>query len=189
MPMITVEYVQGHLTAEQKERLAEEMTHVILQIEGGADTPEGRSIASVRFRAIAADDWYIGGRTDDTFVSASGKFLVELNVPEGSMDQSRKSECHGAITAAVLKVKGIANGEGAARSVWVQIFEWPEGHLATSGRTSALFGIARLAGIPMDHPLLAFPRSYFEAKHRMLDAHAFPASTAGRSLVSLEDGK
>lgn len=189
MPMITVEYVEGQLTPEQKEQLAEEMTHVILQIEGGADTPEGRSIASVRFRTIAAEDWYIGGHTDDTFVSASGKFLIELNVPEGSMDQGRKSECHRAITAAVLKVRGIANAEGAARSVWVQIFEWPEGHLATSGRTSALFGIARLAGIPMDHPLLAFPRAYFAAKHRMYDAHAFPAATAGRSLVNPETGQ
>lgn len=186
MPMITVEYVEGHLTPEQKAALAEEMTHVILQIEGGADTPEGRSIASVRFRAISAEDWYIGGYTDDTFVSASGKFLVELNVPEGSMDQGRKSECHRAITAAVLKVKGITPADGATRSVWVQIFEWPEGHLATSGRTSALFGIAKLAGIPMDHPLLAFPRAYFEAKHRMYDAHAYPAATAGRSLVKVE---
>lgn len=185
MPMITVEYVDGQLSAEQKAALAEEMTHVILQIEGGADTPAGRSIASVRFRTIAADDWYIGGHTDDTFVSPSGKFLIELNVPEGSMDQARKSDCHKAITEAVLRVKGIEPTDTAARSVWVQIFEWPEGHLATTGRTSALFGIAKVAGIPMDHPLLAFSRRYFEAKETMYEAHGFPAETAGRSLVKL----
>lgn len=183
MPMITVEYVQGQMNAAQKHALAEEMTHVILQIEGGADTPAGRSIASVRFRAIAPDDWYLGGRSDDTFVSESGKFLIELNVPEGSMDQARKSQCHKAITDAVLRVKGINPSATAARSVWVQIFEWPEGHLATTGRTSALFGIAKLAGIPMEHPLLSFSRKYFEAKSRMYDAHGFPAETAGRSLV------
>jgi phenylpyruvate tautomerase PptA (4-oxalocrotonate tautomerase family) len=183
MPMITVEYVEGQISPAQKQALAEEMTHVILQIEGGADTPAGRSIASVRFRAIAPEDWYLGGHTDDTFVSETGKFLIELNVPEGSMGQARKSQCHKAITDAVLRVKGIAATPGATRSVWVQIFEWPEGHLATSGRTSALFGIAKLAGIPMDHPLLAFSRRYFEAKGRMYDAHGFPAETAGRSLV------
>lgn len=183
MPMITVEYVEGQLTATQKQALAEEMTNVILQIEGGADTPAGRSIASVRFRSISPDDWYIGGKTDDTFVSETGKFLIELNVPEGSMDQGRKSQCHKAITDAVLRVKGIKPPMSAARSVWVQIFEWPEGHLATTGRTSALFGIAKVAGIPMDHPLLAFSRKYFEAKERMYDAHEFPAETAGRSLV------
>lgn len=187
MPMITVEYVEGQLSPDQKAALAEEMTHVILQIEGGADTPAGRSIASVRFRAIAADDWYIGGHTDDTFVSAAGKFLIELNVPEGSMNQARKSGCHKAITEAVLRVKGVKANESAARSVWVQIFEWPEGHLATAGRTSALFGIAKLAGIPMEHPLLAFPRAYFEAKGRMYDAHGFPAESAGRSLVKLSE--
>jgi phenylpyruvate tautomerase PptA (4-oxalocrotonate tautomerase family) len=183
MPMITVEYVDGQLTPAQKATLAEEMTHVILQIEGGADTPAGRSIASVRFRTIAADDWYLGGHTDDTFVSPTGKFLVELNVPEGSMDQVRKSQCHKAITSAILRVTGTQDVEGATKSVWIQIFEWPEGHLSTSGRTSSLLGIAQLAGIPADHPLLAFPRAYFDAKDRFYDAHQFPEKTAGRALV------
>src|SRR5882762_2738434 len=76
MPMITVEYPQGTLSQEQKDALAEEMTHVLLEIEGGADTPDGRSIAWVRFREIAETDWYIGGTTDGKYVSAAGKFLI-----------------------------------------------------------------------------------------------------------------
>ncbi len=183
MPMITVEYPEGALLQEQKDALAEEMTHVLLQIEGGADTPEGRSIAWVRFRPIAAADWYIGGTADRKYVAAAGKFLIELNVPEGSMDQTRKSEAHRVIHDAFLRVTGTAGEKGAGRSVWVQIFEWPEGHFATSGRTASLLGIARLVGKSSDDPLLAFPRAYFDAKDRWYDAHDFPKETAGRALV------
>jgi phenylpyruvate tautomerase PptA (4-oxalocrotonate tautomerase family) len=183
MPLITVEHASGTLDAARKRALAEELTHVILQIEGGADTPEGRTIAWVRFKEVDTADWYIGGVADGSFESASGKFLVELNVPEGSMDQKRKSDCHRAITAAVLKVRGVELTESSARSVWVQIFEWPEGHLATSNRTSSLLGIAKRINMPADHPLLAFPRAYFAAKDRWYDAHGFPEHTAGRALV------
>ncbi|OQW60418.1 MAG: hypothetical protein A4S17_00550 [Proteobacteria bacterium HN_bin10] len=186
MPMVTVQYPKGALTPDQKARLAEDMTHVLLVIEGGQDTPATRSNAWVRFQAIDPEDWYVGGANDGAYVSAAGKFLVELNVPEGSMDQLRKSEAHKAITAAFLKVTGTTTVEGAARSVWIQIFEWPEGLLATSGRTSSLLGIAKLAGIPSDHPLLSFPRAYFAAKDRLYDAHGFPEHTAGRSLVRVE---
>ncbi|MFC4723821.1 4-oxalocrotonate tautomerase family protein [Glycocaulis abyssi] len=183
MPLITVEHPSGSLTAEQKASLAEDLTHVILQIEGGVDNSASRSIAWVRFKELDGADWFIGGLNDGTHESASGKFLIELNVPEGSMDQPRKSDCHRAITAAVLKAKGVDSADGAARSVWIQIVEWPEGHLATSGRTSSLLGIARLAGIPADHPLLAFPRAYFAAKDRLYDQNGFPDQTAGRAIV------
>lgn len=183
MPSMTVEYPRGELTPAQKAMLAEDLTHVILEIEGGVDNPAARSIAWLRFKPIEPGDWFIGGVNDGSYVAAAGRFLIELNVPEGSMDQSRKSECHKAITAAVLKATATTDQEGAARSVWIQIFEWGEGHLATSGRTSSLLGIARLAGVPADHPLLAFPRAYFAAKDRWYDAYDFPAGTAGRALV------
>jgi phenylpyruvate tautomerase PptA (4-oxalocrotonate tautomerase family) len=189
MPMMTVQYPEDALTPSQKDILAEDLTKVILAIEGGADTPEGRFIAWVRFQPFVRENWYMGGLNDATFEGSAGRWLIELNVPEGSMDQDRKTECHKAITKAILDITGQQGVEGAARTIWIQLFEWPEGHLATSGRTSALFGIAKMAGIPMGHPLLAFPRAYFEAKARMYDAHDFPAKTAGRSLVDPAKGK
>jgi phenylpyruvate tautomerase PptA (4-oxalocrotonate tautomerase family) len=145
MPMMTVQHPPEALTSAQKDMLAEDLTQVILQIEGGADTPAGRSIAWVRFQPIARDDWYLGGRNDAAFEAAAGRWLIELNVPEGSMNQDRKSDCHRAITKAILDITGKQDVEGAARSIWIQIFEWPEGHLATSGRTSSLLGIERAA--------------------------------------------
>ena len=183
MPVITVDYPKGRFSLSERDSLAEAMTQVILQIEGGADTPAGRSIAWVKFNEIDGGDWYIGGDNGTAFEGAAGKFFVELNVPEGSMDQERKSECHKAIFTALLKATGTANVEGAAQSIFIQIVEWPEGHLAANGKTSSLLGIARQAGIPADHPLLAFPRAYFDAKDRLFDLAEFPDKTAGRALV------
>ena len=183
MPSMIVHLPNSRFDRAEKDALAEDLTQVILQIEGGADTPAGRSIAWVRFEEVDGDDWYIGGSSGDDFVSASGKFIVELNVPEGSMNQERKSMCHKAITDAILKATGKEGVEGASRSIWVQIFEWPEGHLSTSGRTSSLLGIAKIAGLPADHPLLEFPRAYFDAKDRAYDQAEYPEGTAGRALV------
>ena len=183
MPVITVDYPKGKFSPGQRDALAEAMTQVILQIEGGADTPAGRSIAWVKFNEIDREDWYIGGDNSTGFEGAAGKFFVELNVPEGSMDQARKSECHQAIFSALLDATGTTDVEGAAQSIFIQIVEWPEGHLAANGKTSSLLGIARQAGIPANHPLLKFPRAYFEAKDRLYDLAEFPDKTAGRALV------
>ncbi len=183
MPVITIDYPKGKFTPTERDELAESMTQVILQIEGGADTPEGRSIAWVKFNEIDQSDWYIGGDNGSGFEGAAGKFFVELNVPEGSMDQSRKSQCHKAIFDVLLNATNTKDVENAAQSIFVQIVEWPEGHLAANGRTSSLLGIAKVAGIPADHPLLRFPRAYFEAKDRLYDLAEFPKKTAGRALV------
>lgn len=109
-------------------------------------------------------------------------FLVELNVPEGLLDQLRIALAHKATNAAIARVTGAASDPAATSSVWIQLIEWPEGHLAVAGRTTGLFGIARRAGHPAEHPVLEFPRAYFAAKDAWYDAHQFPESTSGRGL-------
>lgn len=83
MPLVTVECPAGQLSAAQKADLAEELKRVLLEIEGGGDTPFGRGGSLVRFREMPREDWFLGGTNDGTYVSPSGMFLVELNVPEG----------------------------------------------------------------------------------------------------------
>ena len=180
MPMVTIDSPAGTLTSSQKATLAEDLTCVLLEIEGGGDTPFGRAGTSVRFREIAAGDWYIGGRNDGTYVSPSGLFLVQIYVPEGLLDQASRSHAHKAVTEAVARVAGFTLED--ARHVWVEVFEWPEGVLASGGNTIGLFRIAARAGHRADHPVLAFPRAYFDAKDRLLDAHGFPEGTTGRGL-------
>ena len=180
MPMITVEYPAEQLSGSQKGELAEDLTRILLEIEGGGDTPFGRAGSSVRFRELAPGDWYIGGKNDGTYVSNSGLFLVEIYVPEGLLDQAAKSKAHSASTAAICRVIGVAIED--ARHIWVQVLEWPEGSLSSGGHTASLFGIAQRAGHPVDHPVLSFPRTYFDAKDRHFDSCGFPKGTGGRGL-------
>ncbi len=180
MPMITIEYPAGQLSAPQKAKMAESLTRVLLEIEGGGDTPFGRAGSWVRFSELAVGDWFVGGINDGTYVSKSGLFLVHIYVPEGLLDQQRKSLAHSAANDAIAAVIGVAVDD--TRSVWIQVFEWPEGSLASGGHTASLFGIARRAGHPADHPVLDFPRRYFDAKSRLYDAHGYPDTTAGRAL-------
>ena len=72
MPLITVEHLAGQLSPAQKSELAEELTRVLLEIEGGGDTPFGRAGSWVRFRELAHGDWFVGGVNEGTYVSASG---------------------------------------------------------------------------------------------------------------------
>ena len=182
MPLVTVEYPTGQLTANQKAELAEELTAVMLEIEGGGDTPFGRAGSLVRFRELARDDWFVGGKNDDTYIQGKAIFLVEIYVPEGLLDQQRKSQAHKATNDALSRVTGAATDQ--TRYFWIQIFEWPDGSLASAGQTADLFGIAKRAGHPTGHPVLEFPRAYFAAKNRMLDANSFPDNTAGRARNS-----
>lgn len=141
MPMMTVQHPPEALSATQKDALAEDLTQVILQIEGGADTPAGRSIAWVRFQPISRDDWYLGGRNDAAFEAAAGRWLIELNVPEGSMNQDRKSECHRAITAAILGITGKQDVEGAARRSGCRFSSGPRAIWRRAGAHRACSGL------------------------------------------------
>jgi phenylpyruvate tautomerase PptA (4-oxalocrotonate tautomerase family) len=179
MPLVSIEYPAGQLTGSQKADLAGEVTGVMLEIEGGGDTPHGREGTLVRFRESDREDWYIGGANDDTYVRGRDVFVVDVRVPEGLLDQSRVTQAHHAISSALARVTGA--GPDKRRYFWIQVQDWPNGSFASNGDTIDLFGIAKRAGHPADHPVLTFPRAYFEAKHRMFDAHGFPDSASGRS--------
>lgn len=180
MPMVNVEYPAGQLSAAQKSELAEELTRVLLEIEGGGDTPFGRAGSLVRFREGERADWFVGGKNDETYTGGMGLFQIEIFVPEGLLDQDSKTRAHQGASEAVAKVTGAAADE--MRYFWIQIFEWPEGSLASGGQTATLFGIAARAGHPAEHPVLTYPRAYFDAKERLFDAHGFPTNVAGRAL-------
>ena len=183
MPMCTVHYPAGSISEEQKAALGEEMTNVLLMIEGGQDTPGGRSIAWVMFNEIPEANWFVGGKTDRSFVSEAGKFLVVVTVPEGSMNKERKSLVHKAVNDSFLKLTGTQGVEAAGRSIWVQIAEIPEGHWGTSGKTAGVMGIAMIAGLTPQSPILDYTRSYLDAKERWMDGAAYPEDAAGRAIV------
>src|ERR1700691_566188 len=102
MPIMDVRYASGSLDEDAKAVLAQRLTQVLIQMEGGVDTEKGRAFAWVLFNEIADADFWVGGRTDEKLVAAPGKFLVHVTIPEVYMNVLHKSEVHASVTSAIL---------------------------------------------------------------------------------------
>ncbi len=178
MPLFHVEYPSGSLLPAQKAALAEKLTHVLLLIEGGADTRGGRELSYVMFREVPADDWYVGGSSGPEFVAAGGKFIVNLTVPEAATSQTFKEDIHAKVNAVFAEVLGWKDPQDGF-SAWVMIREMPEGSWGARGQTYTLERIARHAAVPPDPARRQFVKAYFEAKGVMYGRAGFPAHTSG----------
>jgi phenylpyruvate tautomerase PptA (4-oxalocrotonate tautomerase family) len=175
VPLVRVHLPRNSLSAEQRTKLAEEMTSVLLLIEGGVDNPQGRAIAYVIFNEIDPNDWLVGGRLDDTYVYPGGRFIFDVTIPQGSCDQQRKNAVHEAINNALLRVLGMPKEPGSGANAWVLINEVREGHWGAGGRMVRIRRISQLAQMAPDRaeyfePLLA-------ATKRMHESHGYPAGT------------
>ncbi len=179
MPIMDVRYPAGRLDKATKAVLAGKLTDALIRMEGGANTHGGRAFAAVLFTAVAEDDWWVGGRTDETFVSPPGKFLVHVTIPEGYMNTAHKTEVHVWVTAAILEATNAKADTAAGGSIQVIIDEVTEGNWAAGGHTLSLESIADTVGTSKDGSRFAWIRSYFEAKARQLKSSGYPPDVGG----------
>lgn len=179
MPVLQVYYPQGTLVGERKVALARSLTDVLLRMEGGAKTPGGLAFASVLFTEVAQGDWWVGGRTDATYVAPPGKFLVRVSVPEGYMNQAHKSEVHAMVNASFMAVLGGASEPRAGANILVILEEVLEGNWGAQGRTISLASIADSVGLSKSGERFKWVKAYFAAKARQFAAAAYPADTGG----------
>jgi phenylpyruvate tautomerase PptA (4-oxalocrotonate tautomerase family) len=179
MPVINVQYPQGSMDGAQKHALAQRLTEVLLMMEGGAKTAGGLGFASVLFAEIPANDWWVGGRTDATFVAPPGKFLVHVSIPEGYMNQTHKSEVHAAVNRAIVDTLGATGGPGEGASALVIIDEVAEGNWGSGGKTISLALIAEKVGLPRNGARFKWVKAYFAAKARQFAAAGYPSDCGG----------
>jgi len=179
MPIVQVHYLEGALRPDQKAALAQRLNEMLLDMEGGARTEGGRAFAWVMFHEVRADDWHIGGHSDDTLVDPPGRFLVHVTIPEGYMNAYHKSLVHAAANASILAVMGHAYNHDAGGSVLVIIDEVPEGNWGVRGKTISLASIAETVGLPKDGERFAWVQDYFDAKARLYAWAHFPPDTGG----------
>ncbi len=177
MPIMDVRYPSGRLDAAGRQALAERLTGVMIEMEGGANTEGGRAFATVLFTEVPAGYWFIGGRADQTHVSPSGAFLVHVSIPEGYMDQARKSGVQADVTAAIVATVNVAATE--AHSVQVIVDEVTEGNWAAGGRTISISSIADTVGLEKSGDRFAWVRAYFAAKARAFAAAGYPKGVGG----------
>jgi phenylpyruvate tautomerase PptA (4-oxalocrotonate tautomerase family) len=178
MPIMDVRYPAGSLDKAAKASLAGRLTDVLIKMEGGANTRKGRAFAWVLFTELAEDDFWVGGRTDNEFVAAPGRFLVHVTIPEGYMNAAHKSEVHARVTSAIIEATKTED-HAAGDSVLVVIDEVTEGNWGAGGRTISLDTIADAVGQPKDGTRFKWVRSYYEAKARAYASAGYPPDTGG----------
>ena len=172
MPFVRVTYQAGAITAEQKAELAEAITHNLLVMEAGADTPEGRSVAYVFFEEVnATSDWFVGGKLD-VDAPTNGRFLFDVVIPEAAANQDSKATFHAAINDSVARIFGVDGTFPNRVGDWVMIREIGNGSWGVGGQTVGVRDIAGLVKfIPEKTP-------YFEgmlaAQGRLREVHGFP---------------
>lgn len=177
MPIMDVRYMAGDLDKASKADVARRLTDVLIRMEGGANTHGGRAFASVLFSELPKDDWWVGGVTDNTFVSAPGRFIVHVTIPEGYMNTAHKREVHAWVNEAILAATGVKGATGA--SVLTVIDEVTEGNWGAAGHPISLESIADSVGMSKTSERFAWVRSYFAAKARMLAAFNYPNDLGG----------
>ncbi len=179
MPVLQLYHPQGALDGSRKAVLAAKLTDVLMMMEGNAKTAGGYGFASVLFTPVAETDWWVGGRTDATYVAPPGKFLARVSIPEGYMNTAHKTEVHVAVNAAILSAVGSPEDPEQGGSIQVILEEVSEGNWGAGGRTISLANIADKVGMPKNGERFKWIRAYFAAKARQFAAAGYPADTGG----------
>ena len=178
MPLIRVQYPVEAFSEPQKAALAEQLTKILLTIEGGNDTKEARTLAYVVFSPLSGQNFFVGGRNDSAHHVGEQRMIVDVTVPEASTTQTLKSEIHRQVNAAIAQVLGWTKNE-AGINAWVIVHEIPEGHWGTNGETFGLARIVAYAKAPPEPVRMKFVQAYFKAKAKLLAFADFPDDTSG----------
>lgn len=176
MPIMEVCHVAGSLDRTRKATIARELTEVMIRMEGGANTDGGRAFATVLFTPHAEEDWWVGGVTDDSYVSPPGRFIVNIWIPEGYMNIAHKNEVHAWVAAAITTAMG---SQEPGRSLLTVINEVTEGDWGSAGKPISLESIAATVGQTTDGPRFRWSSDYFSAKARAMAQAGYPADAGG----------
>lgn len=150
MPLVRLTYPRGALTPDQKRKIADSLTEVVLDAEVDAVTEAGRMVTVVHFNEAAADDWAVGGQLRSTAAGAPNHFIVDLIVLEGLLEGTRKSDCHRRVTDAFLRAfEGSADPMLPLR-VWVLVHELREGAWGAGGQTVSALNVAQFISADLD---------------------------------------
>lgn len=127
MPVINVTYPAGKLNAEAQAAVAEQLTDILMEIEGT------KGIA-----AIAAGTWLILHEAAANTIAVGGKFApgryhVKIDMPVDRLKQSEKAELISRVTDALLKIDGVEPDAAQRARIYCLINEIPDGGWGFAG--------------------------------------------------------
>jgi phenylpyruvate tautomerase PptA (4-oxalocrotonate tautomerase family) len=128
MPMIDLYHQEGSFTPDARATLVEELTTLLLEMEGALDNPMSRAISWVFLHTLPDGAINVGGRPSPDF-----KYKCVFSVPEGTrglhgpMTAPRRAEMFERATALILKAEGVNDAPENQFRVWCFLHEVPEG--------------------------------------------------------------
>lgn len=148
MPLIHVNVPEGALDQERKSRLVDRLTREVLKVEGAPETAAGLEIAWLFLNEVTAGAWAIAGTSQG--VADGIRYLVQVTVPKGSLNDDRKKLMVETVTRVIADVEGVPTVELSPQRVWCMINEVPDGNWGAGGHIFRFVDIARAAGVDTD---------------------------------------
>lgn len=123
MPLIDLTLPQGSISPDDRAKLGDELTAVVLRAERAPDTDFFRSVTWAFVHELPEGTITSGG--------AAPVFRVVFTVPEGALSERRKQELVSEATRAISEAAGLGEDDGL--KVFVLISEVPEGNWGAAG--------------------------------------------------------
>ena len=139
MPQIELTVPRGALSDAALDDLMGEMTATLLRWEGAPDSAGAREVSWGYVHEVAPERTYHGGTNA---ASEPPRYRVDVTVPQGALDDAKKSGLVGDVTKLILAAEGTDDAAAPMR-VWVIVHEVPDGNWGGAGRTWRLREIAQ----------------------------------------------
>ena len=142
MPMIELTLPEGALAKQAQDKLMHDLTFALLRWEGAPeDSDAAKAVSWGYVDERPAGYVYQGGEP----APQRPTYRVQITVPQGALDDEKKSGLVAEATKLVLEAEGSdPNDGGALMRVWVLIREITDGNWGGAGRIFRLRDIARL---------------------------------------------
>ena len=101
MPILHVYVPEGHLTDAQKSVLFEGLTKAVLRGEAAPDNPKSRSVTWVFLHELKKGTWSVGGVPSDSL-----RFLVEIELPQGTLNDRRRKRMASGVWSVLCEAAG-----------------------------------------------------------------------------------
>ena len=141
MPMIELTTTKGALDDNAKQRLAGELSTIVLELEAAplADFADAAHMQALTWCFVNEQDVFVGGQ-----VHAKPIYRVTVTIPEGApgvfgpLAKRGREKLVKRVTAAVLAAEGSENTMVEAHRVWVHLRQITDGHWAGFGEVVTL---------------------------------------------------
>jgi phenylpyruvate tautomerase PptA (4-oxalocrotonate tautomerase family) len=143
MPMIDLYHQEGSFTAEAQTVLVNELTALLLEMEGATDNLSSRAISWCFLHTMPKGAINTGGRQSPDF-----KYKCVFSVPEGTrglhgpMSAPRRAEMVERATRLILKAEGVDDTPENQYRVWTFLHEVPEGSWGGMGMIFGMLDIS-----------------------------------------------